>query len=82
MPNSTHLCQPLDVGFFHAMKQSWRSVLTEWKSQNPRFGTVPKSRFPALLKKCLERMDAVPSKIRSEAADATSAIKRNLVSAF
>lgn len=82
VPNSTHLCQPLDVGFFRAMKQSWRTVLTEWKSQNPRFGTVPKVSFPRLLKKCLERMDAVPSKVGSEAANETSAIKRNLISAF
>ncbi|XP_050516371.1 uncharacterized protein LOC126891232 [Diabrotica virgifera virgifera] len=34
VPNSTHLCQPLDVGFFRPMKQAWRTTLTDWKLQN------------------------------------------------
>lgn len=30
-PNSTHICQPLDVSFFRPLKMSWRIVLDEWK---------------------------------------------------
>lgn len=49
VPHSTLLCQPLDVGFFRPMKSAWRSVLTNWKLQNPRLSTVPKDTFPRLL---------------------------------
>lgn len=45
IPNSTHICQPLDVGFFRAMKSAWRSVLTEWKLQNLRLTAIPKDCF-------------------------------------
>lgn len=48
-PNTTHLYQPLDVGFFHPLKAEWRKILTEFKFKNPRIGTVPKSMFPSLL---------------------------------
>ncbi|CAG9820745.1 unnamed protein product [Phaedon cochleariae] len=82
VPNSTHLCKPLDVSFFRAMKQAWRSVLAEWKSQNPQFGTISKASFPTLLRKCLEQMDVVPSEVVNEAANETIAIKRKFVSAF
>lgn len=34
--NSTHLTQPLDVGFFRPLKQAWRKELNEWKNQNTR----------------------------------------------
>lgn len=33
-PNSTHLCQPLDVAFFKPLKTRWYSVLLAWKSKN------------------------------------------------
>lgn len=49
--NSTHLTQPLDVAFFHPLKQSWRSILLKWKQGPGRAETtVPKDRFPPLLK--------------------------------
>ena len=30
-PNSTHLCQPLDVSFFRPLKIAWRQILERWK---------------------------------------------------
>jgi hypothetical protein len=51
-PNSTHLCQPLDVSFFGPLKRSWRSQLLEWKMSNK--GAIPKDKFPRLLKKGLD----------------------------
>lgn len=54
-PNSTHLCQPLDVAFFRPMKTAWKKQLLKWKQANQ--GTVPKSQFPALLKETLESMN-------------------------
>lgn len=50
-PNSTHLCQPLDVSFFHPLKVSWRKQLDIWKTKNR--GCVPKDQFPSLLRQTL-----------------------------
>lgn len=55
-PNSTHLCQPLDVAFFHPLKNAWRVVLTEWKKSNR--GVFPKSEFPRLLNETLQKVGA------------------------
>ncbi|KAE9542276.1 hypothetical protein AGLY_003403 [Aphis glycines] len=46
--NSTHLTQPLDVGFFRPLKQEWRNCLNEWKNQNTRLKAILKSSFPTL----------------------------------
>lgn len=54
-PNSTHVCQPLDVSFFKPLKTAWRKVLTEWKMRNR--GCIPKTQFPSLLKKTLDDME-------------------------
>lgn len=51
--NSTHLCQPLDVAVFGPLKRVWREILTEWKRTHK--GVVPKSVFPSLLKKLMEK---------------------------
>lgn len=48
-PNSTHLCQPLDLAFFRPLKAAWRNVLDKWKKKNR--GVLPKSEFPQMLKK-------------------------------
>lgn len=53
LPNSTHLCQPLDVAVFHPMKVSWRAVLEDWKLRNR--GVLPKIEFPRQLRKALEK---------------------------
>ncbi|KAJ4434791.1 hypothetical protein ANN_23362 [Periplaneta americana] len=53
-PNSTHLLQPLDVGFFKPLKNAWRAVLTKWK-QTTR-GPISKDAFPCLLKDTLDQI--------------------------
>lgn len=55
--NSTHITQPLDVAFFRPMKIAWRKILEEWK-QGPgrRESSVPKDKFPALLKKLCDSL--------------------------
>lgn len=53
-PNSTHLCQPLDVAFFRPLKAAWRRVLDEWKIHNK--GVIQKSAFPRLLKETFEKI--------------------------
>lgn len=55
--SSTHLTQPLDVGFFRPLKQAWRNELNDWKNQNSRLNAIPKSSFPSLLRKTLDVMD-------------------------
>uniref|UniRef100_A0A6P7F1U5 Uncharacterized protein LOC114324280 n=1 Tax=Diabrotica virgifera virgifera TaxID=50390 RepID=A0A6P7F1U5_DIAVI len=89
VPNSTHLCQPLDVGFFRPMKSARRATLTTWKLQNLRLTTVPKDRFPILLRQCLDQMDKSkfqPSKHRSSEPrpgdKEESAVRRNLINSF
>lgn len=53
-PNSTHMCQPLDVAFFAPMKRNWRKLLSTWKqTQAGRQSTLSKDRFPALLTKLM-----------------------------
>lgn len=51
-PNSTHYTQPLDVAFFRPLKIKWRQTLNDWKEKNR--GTIPKDKFPRLLKKCID----------------------------
>ena len=49
--NSTHLTQPLDVAFFRPMKMAWRAILQDWKKGTGRNEpTIPKNKFPSLLK--------------------------------
>jgi len=55
-PNSTHLCQPLDVTFFGPMKKQWRNLLLEWKSQKQSTVTLPKEKFPGLLKQLMKKL--------------------------
>lgn len=81
-PNSTHICQPLDVAFFRPMKIAWRAILTRWKMRNPRQQTIPRSAFPALLQSLLEKMNNVNTKTKNTEDDCEGAIARNLVSAF
>ncbi|XP_049946917.1 uncharacterized protein LOC126443409 [Schistocerca serialis cubense] len=54
-PNSTHLCQPLDVAYFRPLKAEWCKVLEEWKLKNR--GPIMKDKFPAALKKTLNIMN-------------------------
>jgi len=51
-PNSTHLCQPLDVGFFSPLKYKWKQQLDLWKDKNK--GVLQKNQFPRLLNKVMK----------------------------
>lgn len=70
--NSTHLTQPLDVGFFRPFKMAWRSVLLNWKKTHPQQGSIDKRDFPHLLASTLLEMNN-----KSE-----NAIKKDLVASF
>ena len=49
-PNSTHMCQPLDVAFFRPLKLKWQDILSSWKtSGGRRSATVSKDKFPGLI---------------------------------
>lgn len=73
--NSTHLTQPLDVGFFRALKISWRSTLTKWKQSHVTCTSIDKKDFPHLLSTCLMEMD-------TKGERGTNAIKQDLISSF
>lgn len=49
IPNSTNLCQPLDVAAFKGMKSKWAKILREWRLYHPT-GAIPKQEFLTLLK--------------------------------
>ena len=68
-PNSTDKCQPLDVAVFRPVKILWRKILGEWKEAHLEIhNTLPKEKFPALLKQLVDKTD--------------STITANLVSGF
>jgi len=54
-PNSTHLCQPLDVAFFRPLKIHWRKTLLAYK--NKHRGSIPKTEFPRVFKNALDRLN-------------------------
>lgn len=54
-PNSTDKLQPLDVGVFGPVKKAWRVILTEYKTSHPTQVGIPKTEFPRLMAKLLER---------------------------
>ena len=55
-PQTTHALQPLDVGIFKAMKNTWRDILKTWFRET-RLTIVDKSVFPKLLKKLYEKLN-------------------------
>lgn len=57
--NSTHLTQPLDVAFFRPLKTAWRKILEKWKATEGKYeASLPKDRFPRLLKQLMENIKA------------------------
>ncbi|CAK1598554.1 unnamed protein product [Parnassius mnemosyne] len=63
LPNSTHLLQPLDVGYFSGLKTSWRKVLNDYRQTNKgkKVQALPKSLFAQLLKKSLNNIEGTSS---------------------
>ena len=56
-PNSTHLCQPLDVAVFRPMKMLWGATLSRWRVESRFGGTIPKETFPRLLARVFAVLD-------------------------
>lgn len=54
-PNSTHLCQPLDLAYFSPLKQAWRKLLQDYKSKCR--GAITKDVFPRKLKEVLAKIE-------------------------
>lgn len=70
--NSTHLTQPLDVGFFGPIKRQWRQILTEWKlKEGKSFPTLPKDQFPKLMNRLLVSLSPKVTAIASKSFEAT-----------
>ena len=45
-PNTTHLCQPLDVAVFRSAKTEWKDNLDTWRRESRRKDNLPKMHFP------------------------------------
>ncbi|KAG5893966.1 hypothetical protein JTB14_006571 [Gonioctena quinquepunctata] len=56
-PNSTHLCQPLDLAFLSPLKNSWRKVLHDRKME--RKGPIHRDYFSVLLKQTLDNINNI-----------------------
>ena len=48
-PNSTHLCQPLDVAVFRALKVEWKDILDIWRCESKCKANLPKTVFPGFI---------------------------------
>ena len=53
-PHLTHILQPLDVSVYHPLKQSWATVLKEFKLDSMA-DNVTKVVFPSLIGKLWDR---------------------------
>ena len=61
-PNSTHLCQPLDVAVFRPAKTEQKDILDTWSRKSWCSDNLPKTIFPSLLGKlvnCLKSTNLV-----------------------
>lgn len=57
LPNSTHTLQPLDVGLFKSLKQSWKECVRTWKMKNDS-RKLDREDFATVLKICLEKFNS------------------------
>ncbi|XP_062545718.1 uncharacterized protein LOC134212139 [Armigeres subalbatus] len=63
-PNATHILQPLDVGFFRALKSSWNKRLIEWRTLHAG-DAITKHEFTPLLKKAVDDMLNIKTTLRN-----------------
>jgi hypothetical protein len=56
-PNSTHMYQPLDVGYFKQLKGSGRKAVANFYDDIWRSKSITNHNFPPLLKEILENTD-------------------------
>ena len=55
-PNSTHLCQPLDMAVFRQTKPEWPDILDSWRKESQCAENLRKTIFPSLLYKLFCRL--------------------------
>ena len=55
-PNTTHLCQPLNVAVFRSAKIEWKDILDTWRCESRRKDNLPKDPFPSMLQKLMQRL--------------------------
>ena len=55
-PNSTHLCQPLDVAVVRPAKTEWKDILDPWRRESQCTDNLPKTIFPSLLGKLVKHL--------------------------
>lgn len=58
--NSTHVMQPLDVGFFKPLKTSWKKATKKFKTDNPE-KTLNKTNFAPILQQALNEISYLES---------------------
>lgn len=53
LPNTTHICQPMDVVVYGPIKRKWAANLKEFRNSNRTIDRMPKGLFCDLLNKCV-----------------------------
>lgn len=76
-PNSTHLTQPLDVGFFRPFKAAWRNILDKWRVESRSKGSIPKQQLPLLFNRLFSKMEETKSKLLKSAFASTGLFPLN-----
>ena len=56
VPNTTHLCQPLDLAVFRPLKTVWRKLLNDWRKETRLTGIIPKEVIPKLLNRAFVQL--------------------------
>lgn len=56
-PNSTHILQPLDVAFFHPMKNEWSKAVQNWRIGN-NCEQFKRENFAPVLKNVLDSVNS------------------------
>ena len=77
-PNSTHLCQPLDVAVFRPAKTEWKDIFDTWRRESRRSDNLPKTIFPSLLNKLVKRLKST-NLVSGVRASGTWPLDRNQV---
>lgn len=54
-PCATHIMQPMDIAFFHPLKEKWKKILPKWKIEN-EISCLRKDNFAAALKVTLDSL--------------------------
>lgn len=63
-PHSTHLMQPLDVAFFHPLKEIWIDIVPRWKIENDKT-RLKREDFASVLKLAVDKFTGAKNAVKN-----------------